>query len=66
VTAGVIVPLRVTKLWRKKNLLFFVMEEHTKEGYFIAMEITARVQIDATSNVNRLGREKKTSDLHQN
>ena len=36
------------------------MEEHTKEDYFIAMEVPARVQIDVTSNVNRLGREKET------
>jgi len=36
------------------------MEEHTKEGYFIAMEIPARVQIDAAGSVTRLGREKET------
>jgi hypothetical protein len=46
-------------------LLFFVTEEHTKEGYFIAMGIladccVARVQIDATGSVNGLGREKDT------
>jgi hypothetical protein len=41
------------------------MEEHTKEGYFIAVEIladycVARVLIDATGSVNRLEREKET------
>jgi len=46
-------------------LLFFVTEEHTKEGYFIAMEIltdccVARVQICATCSVNGLGGEKET------
>jgi hypothetical protein len=46
-------------------LLFFVTEEHTKEGYFIAMEIltdccVARVQICANCSVNGLGGEKET------
>jgi hypothetical protein len=50
---------------KKSNLLFFVTEEHTKEGYFIAMEIlmnccVARVQICATCSVNGLGRENET------
>lgn len=59
-TAGVMVSLRVTELWRKNNLMFFVMDEHTNECYFIAMEIAARVQIDATDSKTRRGREKET------
>jgi hypothetical protein len=35
------------------------MEEYRKEGWFISMEIPARVQIDATGSVKRQGREKK-------
>ena len=44
------------------------MEEHTKEGYFIAVEIpveccVAEVHVDVTGTVKRLGREKETHPI---